>query len=273
MLCIRPFKPGRPGVEYGCGQCLPCRINRRRMWTARICLEAACHAASAFITLTYSPEYLPKGGTLNPDDLEQFRYRLRYQVGPYRYYYIGEYGTQRNRPHYHGLLFGLVPDNDWLEAFWGKGRTHVGLLTTDSAAYCAGYVTKKMTRKDDERLQGRFPEFARMSRKPGIGAPGLAAIEQWLFSSDGAAYVGQHGDVPHTVRIDGKIFPLGRYLVQRLREAVGVADANRMRYLRSEMRIAEMASPDIALAREYKRENAYRSAQAWAKLRRSLEKV
>lgn len=273
MLCIRPFKPGRPGVEYGCGQCLPCRINRRRMWTARIVLEAARHEASGFITLTYSPEHLPKGGTLVPADLEQFRYRLRYVVGPFRYYFIGEYGTQRNRPHYHGLLFGIVPNNDWLQSFWGKGRTHVGLLSVDSAAYCAGYVTKKMTRKDDERLQGRFPEFARMSRKPGIGAEGLASIVDWLHSRDGAAYISRHGDVPHTVRFDGKIFPLGRYLVQRLRESCDLVEPNPVRFRRSEERIAEMALPEVVVKREYRRENAYRSAQAWMKLRRSLEKV
>lgn len=277
MLCIRPFRPGRPGVEFGCGQCLACRINRRRMWTARLVLEAQSHGyPGTFLTLTYAPEHLPVGGTLVPGDLEAFRYRLRYRLGAYRYYFVGEYGERSGRAHYHGLVFGHALTRQQVAECWDgcdAEHVHVGTISVHSAAYMAGYVTKKMTKVDDPRLQGRHPEFARMSRKPGIGALGLSAILSWLWSEQGAEYVSATGDVPQGMRFDGKVYPLGRYLVGILRSAVGVEESNRMRSARQEARIQENAVPEVMFSREMKRENHYWRAKAYAKLKRSLEKV
>lgn len=93
----------------------------------------------------------------------------------------------------------------------------VGTLTDKSAQYIAGYVTKKMTRSDDPRLQGRLPEFARMSLRPGIGATAM-----WNVASELMRYnLEEARDVPLALRSGGKIAPIGRYLRGKVREMVG----------------------------------------------------
>lgn len=81
---------------------------------------------------------------------------------------------------------------------------------------------KKMTSPHDKRLEGRNPEFARMSNgggkqgeapRGGIGAnavPGLARATQ-----------PHHEDVPQAVRVNGKIWPLGRYIRKLVRRELG----------------------------------------------------
>ena len=104
-LCKKPFR------GFGCGQCLPCRIVKRRIWTHRIMLEAQMHEKCSFLTLTYDPENEPPGRTLDPDDVQlwmkRFRERLRSEYGIFvRQYLIGEYGDETQRPHYHSAPFG-----------------------------------------------------------------------------------------------------------------------------------------------------------------------
>lgn len=223
MLCKKPYVKG--DCTFPCGQCLPCRINRRRLWTHRLMLEAIKHESSSFITLTYSDENLPEGGTLQPRDAQLFLKRLRRAIEPYklRFYLVGEYGEETFRPHYHAALFGI--DNrqiDQISACWQHGMVHAGTLTLESAQYIAGYVTKKMTSPDDERLQGRYPEFARMSNRPGIGHSSLDELEDFLYSDVGARLLMQTKDVPLTLRHGGKQLPLGRYLRDKLRERMGI---------------------------------------------------
>lgn len=100
---------------------------------------------------------------------------------------------------------------------WGKGNIFLGDLNAQSAAYISGYVVKKMTAKDDLRLQGRYPEFARMSLKPGIGAGAMDDVASALLQ-----YTDEElEDVPGALRHGGKLMPLGRYLRARLRARIG----------------------------------------------------
>lgn len=75
-----------------------------------------------------------------------------------------------------------------------------------------------MTRTDDPRLRGQWPEFARMSLKPGIGYSGLHEIASQLMTFDLET---TQSDVPVTLRVGAQSMPLGRYLVQNLRALVG----------------------------------------------------
>ena len=77
-----------------------------------------------------------------------------------------------------------------------------------------------MTHTDDLRLQGRVPEFTRMSLKPGIGADFMHDVASTLLDHDLA-----QGDVPVTLRHGSKEYPLGRYLRRKLRAAVGKDEA------------------------------------------------
>lgn len=217
-MCAKPFR--RSGLEFGCGQCLPCRINRRRTWTARLVLESCLHEKSWFVTLTYSELWVPEGNTLVPRDVVLFMKRLRRHTSEkIRYYCVGEYGDANERPHYHLLLFGLK-DPSRLQEFWGLGSVHVGFCEPASVQYCTGYVTKGMTKWQDERLKGRHPEFCRMSLKPGIGGDCVAEIAR-ICKGPGKRLLDETGDVPFEVRIGGKKIPLARYIRDRLRLALG----------------------------------------------------
>jgi len=88
-----------------CGQCGECRLSRARMWATRCVHEATLWKNSSFITLTYKDT--PPNNSLNPQDTKEFIRRLRYNLKiPFKYFLVGEYGDQNNRPHYHALIFG-----------------------------------------------------------------------------------------------------------------------------------------------------------------------
>jgi len=96
----------------------------------------------------------------------------------------------------------------------------LGDLTEQSASYIAGYVTKKMTRKDDERLNGRLPEFARMSNRPGIGLGMMDEIASDILKS---GMEDRLEDVPTAISYGGRNLPLGPYLRRALRLRIGRA--------------------------------------------------
>lgn len=217
MLCSKPY-----GV-FGCGKCEPCMINRQRLWATRIMLESMAHRQSAFVTLTYNDEHLPV--ELKPRDVQLFLKRLRkkYPV-PLRYFVAGEYGSRSWRPHYHLALFGFsYLDRSVLEGAWGLGFVHCGELTDASAMYVAKYAVKGFTDPESPELQGRHPEFSRMSLRPhGIGYQAAEKLGETVVSGRGASRaVAELGDVPSEVRVERARYPLGRYLRSRVREAVG----------------------------------------------------
>lgn len=224
MLCKSPFLKG--DMAFGCGQCMHCRVNARRLWSHRLQLESTQHAESSFVTLTYADEHLPEGGTLDPRAVTLFLKRLRKAIGTFRYYAVGEYGDRTERPHYHLFLFGVpLSFAPQVQVAWPFGNIHVGTVTPDSCTYIAGYVTKKLTDRLDERLRGRFPEFARMSLKPGIGAHAMKDVgEQLTRSKWGAKLINDRGDVPLELDYGKRKMPLGRYLRTKLREEVGLPD-------------------------------------------------
>lgn len=236
MLCKNPFLQGL--LAFGCGQCLPCRMNRRRLWTHRMMLETYVHPHSSFVTLTYAPENIPEGGTLDPQHYRDWLKKLRH-LTKVRYYLVGEYGDESQRPHYHAALFGYPPcvhgrpithkqctcsTCEPIARTWGLGLTYNAELTWESAQYVSQYVTKKMTKKDDPRLHGRHPEFARQSLKPGLGALSLDKIIDVIESTYGAEELDETGDVPSILQHGKKKFPLGRYLRSKLREKYGFAE-------------------------------------------------
>lgn len=191
-------------------------------------LEQKLHERSCFITLTYNKEHVPSDGSLRYRDCQLFLKRLRSRIYPVkvRYFLVGEYG-EKGRPHYHALLFGIC-DRDLVAAAWvddnneSLGFVHVGFLSEHSAAYCVQYVCKAWTKEVPE-LRGRVPEFARMSLRPeGLGAGAVEFIGEAMVSRAGAEFIAVNGDVSGVFRMGGKLWPLGRYLKQKLRDSVGV---------------------------------------------------
>lgn len=235
-VCEKPFAQG--SVAFPCGRCLPCRVRKKREWQNRITLERMAHGDASFVTLTYDPQHVPADGSLSPEDLQLWLKRLRKRmVGtPLRFFGVGEYGERTFRPHYHVILFGMrdcprggVKLHDAqrecscfscsiVRDTWGKGHISVGSVTLQSAGYVAGYCVKKLTDRRDTRLKGRHPEFARMSRRPGIGVPALAALAETLVES---GWNERLVDVPVGYMMGEKLYPYGRYLRRNLRKLVG----------------------------------------------------
>lgn len=219
MNCKKPWNVGRV-LPVPCGKCIPCRINKRRVWCHRIMLESFKHEQNSFLTLTYDNDHLPKDGSLVPDDVRLWLYRFRWEIRPtpIRYYIVGEYGEENLRPHYHAALFGVgLNCSDVVRKTWGKGHIMLGDLTLDSAAYVAGYCVKKIGDKQNPSLEHLRPEFARMSRRPGIAADSMddayAAIR----------HLEEEGwDAPTALQHGSKKLPLGRYLRSKLRGLMGV---------------------------------------------------
>ncbi|QXP08258.1 MAG: replication initiator protein [Arizlama microvirus] len=185
-------------VMVPCGKCIGCKTDKATQWAARCYHESKLHKNNYFVTLTYDENNLPPGGTLVKEHLQDFIRRLR-KSNPnekIRYYACGEYGTKGTRPHYHILLFGhsFNVDNhnnlnmdlrlytrnkqpgqqlytsESLKTLWPFGFSTVGEFSQQSAMYVAKYSIKKITGElAAAHYEGRLPEFALMSLKPGIG--------------------------------------------------------------------------------------------------------
>ena len=221
------------------------------------------YADNCFLTLTYADDNV---GTLVPAHLRAFWKALRKRLDrKVRYYAVGEYGDLYGRPHYHAAIFNYPTCHrlsarkrgdcqcdacSLIRETWGHGFIINLPLEIGSARYIARYVLKKMTRWDDPRLGDRHPEFARMSLKPGIGAPALDAVANVIRKYN---LLDPQGDVPVTLRHGSIEWPLGRYLRSMLREHMGL-----------DKRAPHVLSAEASFRHYYSEENA---------VMRSLQKI
>lgn len=144
------------------------------------------HEESCFLTLSFSPEHLPKDENVNVRDWQLFAKRLRKAEGPFRFFHCGEYGDKFGRPHYHALIFGKDFFHDRVklrrsesgaqlyvsEAIakaWPFGFHSLGDVSYASARYVAAYAAKSAEDKERLRALGRSPEYATASKRPPLG--------------------------------------------------------------------------------------------------------
>ena len=246
MHCITPREVAG-GSVIPCGNCRFCRRKAQQVWGTRILLESYFYPHSVFGTLTYSDDNVPMYDgvlQLHKPDITTFLEKLRWQtrhMRPLRFFIVGEYGDETWRPHYHFILFGHdISVEPAIKAAWtNKSKQTMGLhqiapLNFDRALYTARYCLKKMTREGDEKLQGRMPEFSRMSTKPGLGTPAIGWLadamgKQFFVEGKPSPLLKIHGDVFTTVRIEGRMMPIGNFLRSKLRQALGLSDDQRER--------------------------------------------
>lgn len=200
----------RDGFEFPCGQCLNCRINKRRDWQARLLLEAASHAYGVFVTLTFRDVGTPQH--LRRSDIKEFTTRLRVHF-PFRYFCAAEYGSRFGRAHYHLHIFSdVLVQKLYLSEAWPYGDIHVGDSEPASLDYTLGYLLKprKETLWPHEI---RYPEFRCYSQ--GLGK---LALPHLLI--DGC-------ELPRSFRVFGSTWPIGRYLRDRAKKlGFTVSDRN-----------------------------------------------
>ncbi len=176
--------------------------------------ESSLYENNMFVTLTYGPEHLPKNGTLSKRHFKLFMKKLRKHCEPnkIRFFSCGEYGDKFKRPHYHALIFNYqfndleikrygkltkirninptINSNnlyysETLKKIWKKGHTAIGDVSFESAGYVARYALKKITGdKASEHYNGKEPEFAAMSRAPGIGGPWIEKYMSDVYPKD-----------------------------------------------------------------------------------------
>lgn len=249
-------------LKLPCGQCLGCRLDRARDWSLRIGHEAKLHLHNHFVTLTYAPEKLPHGGSLNYGDVQLFHKRLRKAYGPFRFFTVGEYGEQLSRPHYHSIYFGLqIPDlkrwggtdkvptfvSDSVMRLWGNGHVLFGSVTPQSSHYVARYALKKVngdrseahyTRVlEDGEIVQLVPEFARMSTRPGLGYGWFQKYHSDVTTHD------------YVIR-DGAKNPVPPYYDKLFKRAGGELDVTKMARAERALERADDNTPERLSQRE-----------------------
>lgn len=201
---------GTSDMAVPCGFCVGCLLEKRQQWSLRCRHEASCWDFNYFLTLTYEDGKIGYNGKPGLDwrgslDKEHPKLFLRYlrrrvsgascapgkKEKPIRVFGCGEYGSQRQRAHYHMLLFNVqFTDTErygertftskLVSELWPFGSHLLGDVTPESASYVAGYALKKVEAIRRDSTYGvvdletgecaeREREFNFCSTKPGIG--------------------------------------------------------------------------------------------------------
>lgn len=195
--CERPYINKDTGVVFTCGTCAACRRRRVQEWILRCRHELiTCDGVASFVTFTYKPKNLrkceciprnkfDKCGMLVESDMQKLFKRMRKSGLKFKYFYCGEYGSVKMRPHYHVLFFGLPPSIDY-QSFWNLGHVDVSpfCASEKTVGYITGYVSKKMADKSDKEyylLSLRPMPYVRQSK--GLGGEWADAhFDEWSTS-------------------------------------------------------------------------------------------
>lgn len=187
--------------------------------------ESKLYDLNCFITLTYENETVPQDFSLNLRHWQLFMKRLRKSLPQkLRFFACGEYGDENLRPHYHAIIFNHdFPDkilhsynqqkdpiytSDLLSNLWQLGHTTTQDVTFKSAAYVARYCTKKINGALAPDYYSRIspvdgntynvkPEFAVMSRRPGLGSAYVTQFKSDFYPSGYLVANGVKQSPPH----------------------------------------------------------------------------
>lgn len=228
MSCQYPVVLAKDRI-VGCGQCTNCRIRKKKEWTSRIILESTLYEDNTFATFTYDEDHFPENASVDPRVMQLLMKRLRKQYDrKIRYFGVGEYGDETMRPHYHAILFNhpnclrgrsVYTQRDReccaictrVRKIWGLGQVHLTAVSVQSAAYVASYTIKAWT-KEENVPEFLTPEFTAKSQ--GIGHDYAWELASTLLETG-------HEVVPFAVRHNGRLWPLGRYLREKISKYTG----------------------------------------------------
>lgn len=174
-MCYKPITL-KTGSVVPCNRCPKCIARRTSAWSFRLMQEERQSSSAHFITLTYDTRFVPINNTglldLQKRDLQLFFKRLRKSQSDNRtsnikYYAVGEYGGETQRPHYHAIIFNA--QLELIQPAWPLGNIFNGEKGVTGAS--VGYTLKYMCKNKKQQkwwLAGRQKEFGVMSKGLGV---------------------------------------------------------------------------------------------------------
>lgn len=175
MICLSPIRvPNRFKIVNGnsvgnvfvpCGTCVNCIVKKQQAWIFRLKNELDANKFNWFITLTFDDQNLKD---VEVRELQLFFKTLRNNGLQFKYFAVGEYGTESERPHYHILFFGLK-DPGKVEQLWTKGFTYIKPVYEETLPYVTAYL---VTQTDDAHKPIRL-----MSK--GLGIDYVDKFKKW----------------------------------------------------------------------------------------------
>lgn len=182
------------------------------------------------LPLAQNTDYVP---TLRKKAFLQWVKNRQKQIGPFRYYAVGEYGDRYGRPHYHMALFPtgdsqvLALRNAWRKDY---GFTDEIELNTKLARYLAKYTTKKLTSFDDFRLEeNQEPEFRASSKRPPLGQDFVERVIARYQTGQGRRLIQKRGDIDRTFKIERITYPIPDWALTEIRKGLGIPTLHRDR--------------------------------------------
>jgi len=120
----------------------------------------------------------------------------------FKYFAIGEYGPETNRPHYHLITFNFHPETlRNLDNIWKKGHTSFSPGKGSRMAYVAKYLIDK---NEQDEKSDKHPIFRVLSK--GLGKTYLERAGTYHRENLVTTYTTQ----------DGYVYPLPMYFKERL---------------------------------------------------------
>jgi len=151
-----------------CGKCPECVKARTQSWSFRIEKELERSHNPIFLTLTYNEDHVPttKHGikTLDKKHVQLWLKKLRKLQAKYspisiKYFFVGEYGSKTNRPHYHAVLLNCL-DPKFITQTWDQGYSYILPLKQGGIPYILKYLHKPKI-KTHEDQQREFSLFSK----------------------------------------------------------------------------------------------------------------
>ena len=195
-MCVSPYiakKKTGELVAVPCGKCIECRVDYQNEWIFRLTQECKRAPCPAFITLTLDDRNVILGDSdegvqsiVLKSEFQKFMKRLRKNGGSLlkdcRYFAVGEYGSKKNRSHYHAVIIAPSVNITTLRRLvaksWTFGFVKVKLALKKQIHYVAKYMNKL-----DERPH-LLPPFRLYSRGLGLCYLSEKIVKYYLTTFD-----------------------------------------------------------------------------------------
>ncbi len=172
-MCLHPNFIKELGVTVGCRKCWQCVQKAQLDWVGRCIAEYKTSTIAHDVTLTYGrdPDQRPdheRATVLFYSDVQKWFKRLRKDGFKFRYFVVGEYGSEHGRSHWHLLIFWQGPapkvqlKTRRVQGKWNLGWSYWREPSLDGIRYMCKYIQKD---QGDEERQGHLS----MSKKPPLG--------------------------------------------------------------------------------------------------------